>query len=294
MKKILIIGCGDIANRVIGLLHGRFQLFGLVRNPIRRAELRKQGVIPLDGDLDDRNSLERIAGIADTVLHFAPPANLGEQDPRTRNLLAALSQGQFPRQIIYISTSGVYGDCAGDRVSETCPANPQSARARRRIAAETLIRHWAARNRVKASILRVPGIYAAGRLPRERILAGMPAISADQDSYTNHIHADDLARCVVAAMRLGKPNRLYHASDDSEMKMGEYFDVVADKFHLPRVPRMLRQEVECTVSPLMWSFMNESRRLTNRRMKQELKVKLRYPTVQDALTSMDVDQAAST
>lgn len=294
MRKILIVGCGDIANRVIGLLRGRFQLFGLVRNPTRRAELRKQGVIPLDGDLDDRNSLGRIAGIANTVLHFAPPANLGEQDLRTQNLLAALSLRHFPRQIIYISTSGVYGDCAGARVSETYPVNPQSARARRRIAAETLIRHWAAKNRVRVSILRVPGIYAAGRLPRERIVAAMPAITSDQDGYTNHIHADDLARCVVAAMRFGKPNRIYHASDDSEMKMGEYFDVVADKLLLPRVPRMSRQDVERTVSPLMWSFMNESRRLTNTRMKQELKVKLNYPTVQDALTAMHVDQAAST
>jgi nucleoside-diphosphate-sugar epimerase len=131
--------------------------------------------------------------------------------------------------------------------------------------------------------MRVPGIYAAERLPLERIRSGAPAIVADQDSYSNHIHADDLARITVAALRRAKPNRVYHAVDDDEMKMGDYFDVIAEAFDLPRPPRLPRVEVHLAVSPMMWSFMNESRRLDNARMKQELKVKLCHPSVIDSL-----------
>ena len=283
MKSILIIGCGDIAGRVAPLLLPHFRLFGLVRNISRVAELRAQNIIPIPGDLDHRRSLTRISGLADIVLHFAPPPNSGEIDSRTRNLLAALSQGVLPGQFIYISTSGVYGDCGGANVSETHSLNPQSIRARRRVDAESRIRNWAQRNRVNASLLRVPGIYSAERLPLERLRMGSPAIVASQDSCTNHIHADDLARIVVAALRHGRPNRVYHASDDSNLKMGDYFDAVADVFKLPRPPRYTYDEVRHIVSPILWSFMNESRRLTNNRIKQELGVRLRYPTVVDAL-----------
>jgi len=283
MKSILIIGCGDIAMRIAPLLRTRYRLFGVVRNSSRYTELRAAGITPVAGDLDHRHHLTRIAGIAPIVLHLAPPPNTGETDTRTRNLLAALSHNTPPERLIYISTSGVYGDCNGASVNETHGLNPQSARAQRRVDAEQQIRKWARRNHIHASILRVPGIYAADRLPLERLRSGTPAIVAAQDSHTNHIHADDLARIIVAALRRGKPNRVYHTSDDSESKMGDYFDAVADAFDLPRPPRLPRVEVERAVSPMLWSFMNESRRLTNVRMKNELRVVLHHPTVQDAL-----------
>lgn len=283
MKRILIIGCGDIALRVAPLLRARYRLFGLVRNPVHHDALRAAGITPVRGDLDDASSLRRLSGLAHIVLHFAPPPSAGHDDPRTRNLLATLSRGSLLRRLIYISTSGVYGDCGGAHVAEIHRLNPQSTRAQRRVDAEQQIRNWAKRNGVNASILRAPGIYAADRLPLDRIRAGTPAIAAAEDSYTNHIHADDLARIVTAALRRAKPNRVYHASDGSEMKMGEYFDCVADAFGLPRPPRLARAEVQRAVSPMLWSFMNESRRLSNARMKRELKVKLRYPTVVDAL-----------
>ena len=341
MRRILIVGCGDIAMRVARLLYkgndGRCRLFGLVRHATRFDELRALGITPLLGDLDDAKSLRRVAGLADVVLHFAPPPtekfllhpplikgddstnsgalgfppfakggqggfnvprkfdvpekpNLPEKynliDTRTRNLLAVLSQGILPRRLVYISTSGVYGDCGGAIISETHPLNAQTARAQRRIDAEQQIRSWATRNQVHASILRVPGIYAADRLPLDRLRTGTPAIVQEQDSYTNHIHADDLARIVLAALHKAKPNRIYHASDDSQLKMGDYFDAVADAHHLPRPPRLTRAAVERAVSLMLWTFMSESRRLTNTRMKRELKIRLRYPAVADALVSM--------
>jgi nucleoside-diphosphate-sugar epimerase len=262
-------------------------VYALLRDPARHAEWRARGAIPLAGDLDDRASLARIAGIADAVLHFAPPgAGRGTTDTRTRNLLAALSQGALPKHLVYISTSGVYGDCGGATVSETHPPHPQTIRGKLRVDAERRIREWATRNRVSAAILRVPGIYADDRLPLDRLRSGTPAIIEAEDSYTNHIHADDLARIATAALLKGKPNRMYHASDDSELKMGDYFDTVADAYKLPRPPRLPRAEVERNVSPALWSFMNESRRLLNRRMKTELNVRLRHPTVASMLSEL--------
>jgi nucleoside-diphosphate-sugar epimerase len=195
---------------------------------------------------------------------------------------------------VYISTSGVYGDCGGAWVSETHPLNSTSPRSQRRVDAEKQICSWARRNRVNASILRVPGIYAADRLPISRLQQGTPAIIDSEDSYTNHIHADDLARICFDVLRRGKACRVYHTSDDSHLKMGEYFDQVADAFGLPRAPRVSRAEAQRVLSPMLLSFMNESRRLTNTRMKQELKVVLRYPTVADTLlTAPDLQTVKS-
>lgn len=286
MKHLLIIGCGDVALRTIPLLKQSYRVFALVRNAAHFAGLRAMGVVPLMGDLDDRTSLARIAGLADAVLHLAPPPNSGIHDTRTRNLLSILSQRKLPKRLVYISTSGVYGDCGGAWVSETQALKAASPRAQRRVDAEKQVRDWARRNHVNASILRVPGIYAADRLPLSRVQQGTPGIVAGEDSYTNHIHADDLARAGVAALQRGKACRVYHASDDSHLKMGEYLDSVADAFGLPRVPRISRAEAQRALPEALLSFMNESRRLTNRRLKCELKVRLRYPTVADTLAAI--------
>jgi nucleoside-diphosphate-sugar epimerase len=286
MRRLLIVGCGDVALRTIPLLRRGYQLFALVRDPAKRAALRMLGVKPLLGDLDDRTSISRVAGLADAVLYLAPPRNSGVHDTRTSNLLNVLSQGKLPERLVYISTSGVYGDCGGAWVSETHPLKAMSPRSQRRVDAEMQIREWARRSHVKASILRVPGIYAADRLPLTRVQQGTAGISDSEDSYTNHIHADDLARISVAALQRGKACRVYHASDDSHLKMGEYFDNVADAFGLPRVPRISRAEAQRVLPETLLSFMNESRRLTNRRMKRELKVKLNYPTVADLLATI--------
>lgn len=285
MKRILIVGCGDVARRTIPLLTKRYRVFALVRNPACCAGLQKLGAVPIIGDLDNRASLARIAGLAYAVLHFAPPKASGT-DRRTRNLLSVLSRGRLPECLIYISTSGVYGDCQGAWVSETRPLNATSARARQRVAAEQQIRNWARGNRVRAGILRVPGIYAADRLPLARLRQGTPCLADAEDSYTNHIHADDLAHIAVAALRRAQPCRIYHASDDEPLKMCEYFDAVADAFGLPPAPRISRCKAQQVLSPMLLSFMNESRKMTNHRLKRELKVRLRYPSVADFLAEM--------
>lgn len=286
MRRLLIIGCGDVALRTIPLFGQGYRVYAMVRNRGYFAGLRAIGAVPLIGDLDDRNSLARISGIADAILHFAPPPNSGIRDTRTHNLLSALSRGKLPSRMVYISTSGVYGDCAGEWVSETRPLNATSPRARRRVDAEQQIRSWARRNHVNASILRVPGIYAEDRLPLSRVRQATPGIIAGEDGYTNHIHAGDLARIALAALQRGQACRVYHASDDSQLKMGEYFDSVADAFGLPRIPRVSRAEAQRVLPESLLSFMNESRRLTNRRLKEELKVRLRFPKLADMLAAI--------
>ncbi|HEX8012214.1 MAG TPA: SDR family oxidoreductase [Casimicrobiaceae bacterium] len=279
MIRVLLIGCGDIALRTAELLRGRVRWYGLTRRPEDAEKLRRQGIVPIVGDLDRYDSLDRLRAAPFAVLHFAPPPGVGRDDPRTARLLAALTKARIiPQRFVYISTSGVYGDCAGARVSEARARRGETPRARRRIAAEDRLRHWAKRYGVKLAILRAPGIYAETRLPLERLRQGTPVLRPEDDVFTNHIHADDLAQATVAALFRGKPNRAYNISDDAELPMGAWFDAVADAFGLPRPPRVSWEEAETRIAPLLLSFMSESRRLSNARMKRELRLRLRYPT----------------
>ncbi len=281
--RLLIIGCGDVGLRLIPLLRARFRIFALTSQPERLSELRSAGAIPLLGNLDNPESLYRLKGLADLVVHLAPPPAQGTLDQRTRNLVAIL-----PRhgRLVYVSTTGVYGDCKGAYFDETRPVAPVNARAQRRVDAEQVLRRWARHNEGRLSILRVPGIYAADRLPLERLRLGTPALLDSEDVYTNHIHADDLAQIIALALFRAQPLRIYHTVDDSCLKMGDYFDQVATAFKLPLPPRVPRTELSKQVSPMLLSFMSESRRLANDRMKIELGVRLRWPAVSDLLASL--------
>ena len=285
--RLLIIGCGDVGLRVARLLHPRWRLLALTSSPERQAALRQHGLTPLPGNLDQPTSLRRLAALAPRVLHLAPPPGQGDDDPRTRHLLQALQRGGARRQrLVYGSTSGVYGDAQGERFDETRAVAPTTARAQRRVEAERQVRRWGARPGRCACVLRIPGIYATDRVgghPRERLLRGTPVLRPEDDVYTNHIHADDLARLCVATLLRGRPQRIYHASDDSELKMGDYFDLAARLCGLPAPARISRAEAATRLAPMLLSFMSESRRLDNRRLHAELRVVLRYPTVAEGL-----------
>ena len=286
MRRLLIIGFGDIAQRMAPLLAGRWRVYALARDPRRFPLLRALGVTPVRGDLDRPGSLAPLAGLAQDVVHLAPPPERGARDTRTAHLVAAIAKGgSLPQHFVYISTSGVYGDCGGALVAETRPPRPQSERARRRADAERQLREWGRRSGVRVSILRVPGIYAGDRLPLARLTRGTPALKPDEDVYVNHVHADDLARIVVAALQRGAPGRAYNAADDAPIRMGDYFDLVAERFGLPRPPRITRADADRLVAENLRSFMNESRRLVNRRLKRELRLTLRYPSVREGVAA---------
>lgn len=291
MRRLLIIGCGDVMRRTLPLLVRRWRVMALVRQ--RDPALAALGVTQIEGDLDRPKTLARLSGIADAVIHGAPPPAEGKGDPRTARLLALLQRGKsLPRRIVYISTSGVYGDCGGALVTETRAARAESARAARRVDAEARLRRFGRRlgRWCRVSILRAPGIYAGDRLPLERLRRGLPLIRHDEDSHTNHIHAEDLGRACIAALARGGANRAYNISDDSALAMGEWFDLLADRFDLPKAPRLPREEVKRGVPAMQWSFMSESRRLDNTRMKRELRLRLCYPTV---VAGIDATQGAA-
>jgi len=246
MKRLLVIGFGDVAHRTAALLPERIEV---------RAVSRTHGM-----DLDRPETLLPLAGWADTLLHCAPPPNRGCTDSRTASLLAALEAGGIlPRRLVYISTSGVYGDCGAD--------------------AERQLLAWGELHNSAVVVLRAPGIYAADRLPIDRLTQGIPALADKDDVYTNHIHADDLAAIALAALDEDATPGIYNASDDTQMKMGDWFDLVAARLGLPKPPRVSRKEAAQSIPAGILSFMGESRRLVNRKMKDALRVNLSYPTV---------------
>ncbi len=281
----MIVGCGDVGQRVARLLPRNVRLMALTSSPERLPALRAQRITPLQGNLDDAASLRRLAGVATRVVHLAPPP--GDQpdwrtDPRTLALLRALRLRSLPQSLVYGSTSGVYGDCGGEWVRETRPLKPHTPRAQRRVHAEAHLRLFGRATGTRVHLLRIPGIYAPDReggTPRGRLLKGTPVLRAEDDVYTNHIHADDLARACLAALWRGKPQRASNASDDTQLKMGDYFDLAADLYGLPRPPRLARGTAQEELPLMLLSFMSESRRLDNTRLKQELRLRLHYPTV---------------
>jgi nucleoside-diphosphate-sugar epimerase len=289
-QRVLIVGCGDVGLRVAHLLPARLRRLALTSTPARVPELRARCITPLVGNLDDAATLRRLSSIATRVLHLVPPPSdmLEEwwRDPRTQALLRTLRLRTPPQALVYGSTSGVYGDCRGEWVSESRPPQGQTPRAQRRMDAERQVRHFGRAAHVRSSILRIPGIYGndrEGGTPRARLLKGTPVLESADDVYTNHIHADDLARACVAALWRGRPQRVVNVNDDTVLKMGDYFDLAAGLYGLPRPPRLPRSTARDALPLVLLSFMSESRRMDNRRLKEELRVKLRYPTVDEGL-----------
>ena len=361
-QRLLIIGCGDIGQRVVQQLHHGWQVMGVARSDETLQKIRTAGALAMRAD-----DAHRLAPWATHVLHAAPPASRdGEVTDRlTRGWLQALarargqrasttsrpgrthrlgarsaaallavpapaaqtrSQTQAPSapRLVYLSTTGVYGDRGGAFTRETDTLQPLTDRARRRVDAERQVRYGihrpdgsnagsrraahphadsarpdsahrdsahvsGARHRrlqqppLPALVLRVPGIYAADRLPVERLRQQVPALVPADDVITNHIHADDLARIARTALLRGPRQRVINAVDDSQMTLGEYMDQVADRLALPRPPRHSRAELARTLSEVRMSFMRESRRLDTRRLKRELRVRLQWPTVAEFL-----------
>lgn len=287
-ERILVVGCGDVGMRLLKAQRPQGRWLALTSTAERIPALRALGATPLQGNLDRPPTLRRLAGLVQRVVYLAPPPSQGWTDPRVMALTQALRRRTAPASVVYASTSGVYGDCQGEWVTETRALAPQTPRAQRRVQAEYAMRFWGRSSGVRVSALRIPGIYAPDReggTPQTRLAKGTPVLMAAEDVYTNHIHADDLARACWRALWLGLPQRMYNVSDHSELKMGDYFDLAADLFGLPRPPRVSRSSAREQLPVMLLSFMDESRRLVNTRMVQELRLPLRYPTVHTGLLS---------
>ena len=284
MRRLLIVGYGDIGKRFAARYASQFSLTAVCRTKINDSSSWVRLVNWLNVDLDTPQTLRRLAGLSDDVVYLAPPNPNGLTDKRVRNFLGSISAGdRIPQRLVYMSTTGVYGDCSGELVSETRMVKPQTDRARRRLDAETQVRAWSKKTGCLSVVLRVPGIYASDRLPLKRLVSGFPALNASEDSYSNHIHADDLVRIIFFALTRGENGRIYNCVDETRIKAGDYFDLIAARAGLSLPRRVSRSEAARVLPVMLWSFLRESRLISNNRIKRELKVRLEYPTVNDGI-----------
>lgn len=285
---VLIVGCGDIGVRVARLLmeQGR-EIFALCRSLERAVHLEEREKIRIiPGNLDDPEALSKLSPAGMTTFYFAPPPGGGVEDVRMRNFCAAIGRRGAPARVVYISTSGVYGDCGGDWVTEETVPNPTTSRARRRFDAENVLREWGQALQVPVVILRVTGIYGPGRLPLRRLQEGEPVLREEEAPPTNRIHADDLAAICVAAAVRGGDGEIFNVSDGQPGTMTQYFTLAAELLGLPRPRRVTMEEARRVMTPMMLSYLTESRRMDNRKMRERLGVVLLYPELESGLKNV--------
>lgn len=284
MKTVLIVGCGDIGERIASLCAQKsLPVAGLVRSAESVKRLQKAGITSVQADLAQATSLAKLPTAGATVMYLAPPPGEGETDPLIRQFLAAIPADALPDKLVLLSTTAVYGDCHGEWIDETHPANPQTARGRRRLDAEQAARDWSAKTGVPIVILRVGGIYGAGRLPTARIEKGLPILNEAESPFTNRIHQDDLAQIFLAAAERGKAGEVYNVADGQPGTMSGYFKTIARVHGLPMPPEVSLEEAQQVMSAGMLSYLQESRRLDNRKLLEELEVVLRYPDLEAGL-----------
>jgi len=286
-KDVLIVGCGDIGLRVARiLLASKCKVAGLTRSAEGAERLRGCRVEPVMGNLDDADTLAGLSVRGKLVFYLAPPPGGGPVDGRMRRFCAAVGGMSVPEKIVYMSTSGVYGDCGGDLVTEETPVNPQSSRAQRRVDAEKTLLEWGRANRVPVVILRVTGIYGPGRLPLARLHQGHPVLNENESPPTNRIHADDLAAVCVAAAEKAADGDIFNVSDGQSGTMTGYFNAIADLLELPRPQQVSMAEANRVMNPTMLSYLKESRRMDNRKMIEKLGIVLLYPDLESGLKNV--------
>lgn len=291
MQSIVIIGCGDIGQRVAGRWRARnAHVAGVTRNQATCEALRASGIEAVQAELDEPAALAHLSVKESVIYYFAPPPHEGVTDPRLRNWLAGIGKNALPQRVVLISTTAVYGDTGGDWVTEESPLQPGTDRGRRRLDAETALLEWSRQTGVPVVILRVPGIYGPGRLPRQRLETGLPVLNEAESGFTNRIHSEDLATVCVAAAERGEPGAVYNVSDGRPGTMTGWFNAVADHLGLPRPPQISLAEAETRVSAGMLSYLKESRRISNKKMLEGLGIELAFADLVEGLKSCDQDK----
>ena len=276
VESVWIVGCGDLGLRVAKRLQQEgLEPTGVVRSRQSLERLEAAGVRALQCDLDTQS-----APLKGTVIWLAPPPREGSTEPR---LARCLHAGSAIRRLLYLSTSGVYGDCGGEWIDESAPIAPKSARAQRRADAEHQLAAWRSATGGDYVVIRVPGIYGPGRLPEARLRDGTPVIAADAAPYTNRIHVDDLAAATLCVLRRGETGQAYNVADGNPTTMTDYFLRCAALLGLPAPPQLPPEEARTHMSAAMWSFMEESKRLRVDRLRDALGFQWQYPDLASAL-----------
>ncbi len=282
MNKVIIAGCGYLGQRLAQQhRHLGDSVVALVQSSESQAALTESGLDTLRLDLDQAQTATFDANQARIYWLIPPPPN-GESDERTRSFTRLL-QGQRPEKVVVISTTGVYGDCQGEWVTEDHPVNPKAPRALRRWSSEQQWQHWCTEQDVARVTLRLPGIYGPGRLPLARLQKRLPMIREADAPWSNRIHIDDLVQVCLSAMNRETTEQLFNVSDGHPSTMLDYFNRIADLAGLPRPQQISREEAQQTLSAEMMSYLSESRRIDNRRMLRSLDIRLRYPSLSEGL-----------
>jgi len=280
---LLIIGCGDTGRRLAALYReeGR-QVTGLVRSEGSVRALEAAGIRPIRCDLD-AGDLPSLPSGGAKVFYFAPPVDVGSDDVRIERLLEHLELTGLPARFLYMSTTGVYGDCEGRWIDEDEPLRPSTYRAQRRISAEQAVQRWCREQGIEWVVLRVPAIYGPGRLLTERLRSGMPTVKPEECSFTNRIHIDDLVSVCHRAMARAPGGSVYNVSDGHPSTITDYLFLLAELTGMPKPPLISMQDAERMLSPSIMSFMKESKRIRNDKLLQEVGITLHYPDLSSGL-----------
>ncbi len=286
-SSLYIVGCGDIGTRVARIAAAKkITVVSLSRGNKYPEETATAGIESQVCDLDTPETLSGLSLKNASLLYSAPPPGGGIIDTRVTNFLDSVKAGSEPGKIVYISTTSVYGDCGDELVTEERPVNPANHTARRRCDAEESFRVWGKERSVPVVILRVSGIYGPGRIPLQRIQSREPLLDEREVGYTNRIHSDDLATICMAALEKGEDGDIFNVCDGETSKMTDYFNAITDLMEVPRLPQVPLAEARKVMSPLMFSYMTESRKVSNRKMIEKLGITLKYPNMMEGLRSL--------
>ena len=274
MNTLLCLGYGYSAAALAALLVPQgWAVIGTIRDPLAAANLVSQGVEPLILPADLAPALARATHILATA---APDGN---GDPFLAAARAAINAAR-PRWVGYLSTTAVYGDHQGGWVDEMTPPTPQSARAVLRILAE---KQWIATG-MAVHIFRLAGIYGPGRGPFEKVRDGSARRIIKPGQVFSRIHVDDIAATLMASITRPNPGAIYNVCDDDPAPPEDVLAYAAALLGLPEPPGVPYEAAE--MSPMARSFYGESKRVSNRRIREELGVDLAYPTYREGLAGL--------
>ena len=280
----IIIGCGDVGKRIAKSLNLQGEsVTALSHQKSSQMTLKQQGINSISADLDDPASLVDIDFQQSNIYYLAPPANEGDNDQRMKNFIHAQSQNKSPRRIVYISTTGVYGDAAGEWVTENNPPAPQASRSKRRLDAENTLTRYCQQSNCEYNILRVSGIYCLSKLPLERLKAGVLALDLAIAPSSNRIHADDLANIAISAMTHKVSNQIFNVADGNPTSITDYFIQVSKTFNLPPPTQISREEAQSQISDAMLSYLAESKKVSIDKLRHTLEITLQYPDLETGL-----------
>jgi hypothetical protein len=293
--KICIAGCGDVGKRIAcRLIESGVKTTSILAQVRSRESQSILEAESFQAEMIDFDSLQEVEiskkyEKIHSLYYLVPPQKNGEIDLRSKAFLDYLKcngftkPSKFVRRIVLISTTGVYGDCDGESVTEETPLNPTTERSQRRADMEKQWRCFADQNKMILSILRVPGIYSFSRLPRARLQTDTPVVNPDECGYTNRIHADDLAMICQAVMEKQISTDVYNVSDGEPGKLSQYLIDVANFLQLTPPTIVSLAEGHEKISTGMMSYITESRKIDNNKLLNTFNLKLAYSDYREGI-----------